>query len=246
RRRGMTMVEVLTAMSIIVILAALIIGAGTAVFRNQRTKQTKGLLTSLDRMVEEFYVETDGRIPLYNAADYVGVPGRGNRLEMYNGASHPRFPDCSVFISQVRGVGAVDDILAGIDSRFPVLTPEPTDSPDDFKRQQPSVVDSWAIEDWAVRSEDWDISQQQVVLYVHPDNDLAQALYGRCVNGRPYFVSSGPDTFYGLPFEIDEILLYYNLDPTLDVQEVLRRARADNIYSYTVKTDFDVPSALLP
>ncbi len=246
RRRGMTMVEILTAVAIIVVLAALVVGAGSAVFSNQRAKQTKGLLTSLDRVLEEFIVE-QGRVPTYIAANYDQVPGSSNRLETFMGVDHSRYPDVSVFFAQVRGIGAADEIISGINARFLTLTPESTDDADNLLQQQPSVVDSWAIEDWRVQTSDWEVTLQQLVLYVHPDNRLAQALYGQCVNDRPYFVSSGPDTFYGLPEEEEQIVAFYDdLDASDDIQDILRRAREDNIYSYTVDTGFLVPSVLLP
>ena len=253
-RRGVTLIEILTAVSIIVVLAALVIGIGSTMVKGQASKQTEGLLTTLDRVLEEFVLAT-GTVPKYTASDYDGAPGPGNATERYGGAEQSRYPDVSVFFAQVRGVGEADSIIKAIDPQFLTLTPTTGDAADDFRAQQPSVIDSWGVDNWdsiCPPSDPWCVDQQQLVFYVHPDNTLAQALFGRCVNGRPFFVSAGPDLLYGLPEELDAISSTYEIgqeggeSQTDYVQRALRTARADNIYSYKVDSTFLVPDSLLP
>ena len=70
---------------------------------------------------------------------------------------------------------------------------------------------------------------------MHPDNELAQALYGRCLNERPYFVSAGPDGLFGTTDEIKRVCRT-SASSGASPEEVERAIAAleDNIYSYEV------------
>lgn len=170
--------------------------------------------------------------------------------EDYNGVDHVRRPCTSIFLRQSEGFGTVDSIIGGIDPDFIYqanLKFEQESGPD-YYEQVPVLADSWAEADWSYVSPDgtprfdldgngqpdWDMAGpngQQLIYYVHPSNRLAQDLFGRCKSDRPYFMSAGPDKFYGLgagveaqrksPSESDDAY-----------RERIHKSLADNLYSY--------------
>lgn len=235
RPRGFTLVEVLVVVGIIAVLLGLVAGVGPLVFSNQRKAQTSQLLNTLDRALDE-YSHAAGGIPKFVAEQYANTPGVDNELTTYGSELFPARPDSAVFLAQIKGVGECDAIISGIPSQFLIATPTDDGSrPDPSDPSSislgggvdaPSVVDSWADAAWGPP---WNIAEQRVIYYVHPSNLLAQDLYGKCVNRRPYFMSAGPDEKYGLTSEI----------PAPASGEPLTHAQkaellvADNIYSYT-------------
>lgn len=192
-------------------------------------------------------------------------------------APMPQRPDASVFIRQAKGIGDVDAILASIPERFLVLTvipqdqaPNHADVQANFADVSPSVVDSWADESWQGYSATgdvtsaWRIREQSLIYYVHPNNRRARAdasldafpdaqeLYGACANGRPYFMSAGPDGFYGHPEEIAAIVAHYGLAKQSSGESdeafwnrALLQARKDNLYSTPVDINFSIKSSVL-
>ena len=199
-RGGFTLLELLVVIGIMAILMGLLIGAGVAITRNARANATTGVLTALDRALDEFIVNNSGNIPTFDRASYAAVPGfdgpnGGDPMGTYDPVSDylndpknpmPQRPDASVFIRQARGIGDVDGILAGIPERFLVVTAVPRNAtpPPQIKENvfdtAPSVVDAWANDDWpglqgdatdsAVIEKAWPIRAQSLIYYVHPNN----------------------------------------------------------------------------
>ncbi|HVZ94872.1 MAG TPA: hypothetical protein VG797_10215, partial [Phycisphaerales bacterium] len=193
---------------------------------------------------------------------YDGTPGldndrSGSAWSSYASGEYPMYPDASVFIHQSRGVGECDAIIAGLPSQFVRITKTVGASP---AVDDPSIIDAWGRDDWAdgagaAAANQWrvvrriaePIPPQQMVYYVHPDNKLAQALYGKCVNRRPYFVSAGHDLFHGNPRDgsVTASALGLNAATNEEKQAVLKATRKNNIYSYPVDVEFDVDPTLL-
>lgn len=273
-RRAFTMIELLVVITIIVILLLLVVGVGSRVISGQKVKATQGLLNTLDRALDEYMQQNNGAIPPYRRDDYFGVPGPDvvDNSVFYDGVYPPttgvdRYylrPDAAVFLRQAMGFGLVQSIVSGIGTSFVRITTTPDGATlasnfDRDKDPTPSIVDSWAEQDW---QSPWRTIEepanasipgsprtlQQLVFYVHPKNELAQALFGKCEAGRPYFMSAGPDRFYGIPYEQPQIVAHHGLRPgmTLDetFQQAMHKAREDNIYSYKVNADFAVNPAL--
>lgn len=280
-RRAFTMIELLVVITIIVILLLLVVGVGSRVISGQKVNATQGLLTTLDRALDEYMQQNNGTIPPYRQHDYFGVPGPDVRfIDEYflvypttggpGSAEHCMRPDAAVFLRQAMGFGQVQSIVSGIGTSFVRITTTPDGATDETSLNTasqwdrdtdvtPSIVDSWAEQDWQAP---WLMIEeptnasipgsprtlQQLVFYVHPDNKLAQALFGKCEAGRPYFMSAGPDQFYGIPYEQPQIIAHHGLKPgntaTETFQQAMKRAREDNIYSYPVNADFDVDAGL--
>ncbi len=245
RPRGFSLVELLVVIAIIGILITLLFAAGGALVATQRRNITQGVLSSLDRALEEFLASNRSAIPIYDPDQYADTPGphyrgtdgamregaiQGAAYHEFNGESHVRWPDAAVFIRQASPFGEVSSVIAQIPDRFQVLTlgdenTAPADDPDRF----PSILDAWESSNW--RSP-WPLAEQQLIYYVHPDNDLAQSLYGRCQNRRPYFFSAGPDQLYGSTIEFTTSAGAPTTDPQFAEQAVA--GLEDNLYSYDV------------
>ncbi|MEC9372409.1 MAG: type II secretion system protein, partial [Planctomycetota bacterium] len=220
-RRAFSLVELLVAVGIVALLITITLTAGNALLRGRRADVTQNLLTTLDRALEEYLIVNNNNIPAYSLSEYENVPGKtifDNAMDpgsmeltdplafpMYNNRQYPRFPDASVFIRRAQGVGAVDSVIASIPVSYLTVTAiQPGTSEYDTQRDAettPSVLDSWARGSWPGAG--FPAAEQQYIYYVHPDNDFAQAMFGRCVNRRPYFMSAGPDEAYGHGFEFD-------------------------------------------
>lgn len=250
-RRGFTLIELLVVIGIISLLIGVSLAIGPRVLDGQRTAATKNVVASLDRMLDEV-VDTAGGVPPYNPFDYAGVPGArlaprpdspptGPEEFGENDGEHVRFPAAGVFINQAQGVPQAEAILAGIAPKFIVTTqrdaametgPAEPGAEEPVEPFIPNILDAWAT-----RTE-WEAPYAQLsntlVLYVHPRNLLAQRLYGRCVNDRPYFMSAGPDRLYGSTAQISRrggvSTQLGETDPNL--LEPALAALADNIYSY--------------
>lgn len=243
RRRGFSLIELLVVIGIIALLAALSLTAGIGLLRERKNNVTESLLSTLDRALEEYLTATNGNIPKYDVEDYENVPGpevfadgsEPNDLtsalafpDFFNDGQHPRFPDASVFIRQALGTGEVDNLIANMPDGFLVVTRGEEDAGDGDQSLAPSVIDAWANDSW---DRPWPVAEQQLIYYVHPDNDLAQALYGRCQNGRPYFMSAGPDGFYGNGWEFDRDARGGGA-ASEEAYEMALEALEDNLYSY--------------
>lgn len=205
-----------------------------------------------------------------------GPNGGSNPLSDYlNNPDNPmpQRPDASVFVRQARGVGEVDAILSGVPERFVIPTAVPRSVnvsggsiiQDNMHDTAPSFVDAWAAADWpgiadvdaGAFQEPWPIREQTLIYYIHPNNRRdrsanhefpdAQELFGSVVNGRPYFLSAGPDRFYGHPEEGPEIESFFGMSRAAgeSVEDyknrVLRKAREDNLYSAPVNIEFRIP-----
>lgn len=281
RRRAFTLIELLVVVTIILVLLGLITGVGIRVLQHQRVGVTQGVLSALDRALEEYMNLNAGKPPRYVFEDYLFVPGpdvsaggspyyfRTYPRDNPGPQPYPMRPDAAVFLRAAMGHGQVQSIVSGIGAAFVRITTTPHYPTDvgglpptsQWNRDTdvtPSVVDSWADSGW---QEPWPMIEdpnfasvagnprtlQQLVFYVHPENVIAQALYGKCESGRPYFMSAGPDLFYGISYEHPYAAAHHGMsvgdygnDDAKFRQAVMKKSRQDNVYSYPVKRDFDV------
>ena len=209
KRRAFSLIELLAVITIMGLLMGMIVTASVVVARKQRAASTQKLLLKLDHVLEEYLAQRNV-VPAFVPAAYATEVPVPRALRSWNGVEYPDQPDVSVFLRSARGVGQCDTLIASIPEQFLRVTPEGI----------VTAVDSWA---------EWPETPYGLIYYVHPDNHLAQALYGRCVNKRPYFLSAGPDGHFGHPQEIAESGIEVS-----DMQEqvdLLNEWRSDNTYS---------------
>lgn len=182
--------------------------------------------------------------PAPNGVD-IASPSNDIAYSEYQGRIYPRYPDASVFIRQVRGYGDVDAILEGLGEQWLTPTPIRLDASAGSTDPQesdvtPSARDAWSGDGWTGGRDDgpsWPVLDPDagLIFFVHPQNLLAQELYGRCVNRRPYFFSAGPDRLYGVTNQIPEGagLTGERNDSDAAIEQALT-GLADNLYSYEV------------
>ncbi len=248
RPRAFTLIEILVVVGIIALLAAIVLGIGPRVIGGQQRAATQGVLRALDGMLDEFVQTQGGALPAFNTGDYAGAPGEDlaalndEMLKNIDPDAHagyseygpdddayPRFPDASVFILAARGCCEVaDTILAQMPQSYVRATVMPDDQQTigrDEADATPSVLDAWGAK------KDWEAPfvyfEAKPVLFVHPKNLLAQALYGKCLNNRAYFVSAGADRVYGTTSE-------FSPDGRRDATKTTKAIEGlkDNVYSY--------------
>ena len=158
------------------------------------------------------------------------------RISGPDGSRYLTRPDAAIFVRQARASAPVDDILAGVPERFvetiygnppssggPGGPGSPGGGPGSVPGGVPAAATS-ILDPWGNR-----------VLFVHPDNVVAQRLYGRCVGNRPYFLSAGPDKVYGLGGDLDATARLKASDSRgPGLRAFLEAALDDNITSYPV------------
>ena len=225
--RGFTLIEILVAVLVIVILMGIVITVGARVVSGQRESQTTGVLRTLDRALEEYFTDAEA-FPKFSLNTYENVQGRTQHPEdigkyvdpevqtFEDGNDYPTRPSAAVFIEQVRGFGAVDELIEAIPDRYIGSLVRPMQAEDRTGTTYVRIVDAWDNE----------------ILYVHPDNALAQALFGECINSRPYFLSAGPDGKFGFADEVPP----GSLDPLEDAYiQLVMDVMADNLTSVPTK-----------
>ncbi len=236
-RNGFTLVELLVVIAVLFVLVSLSITVGALVTAGGNKRATQSVLSSLDRALQE-YVGITGTVPPYVPNQYEAVPGPDAALTDYEGLMQPRRPDTAVFVSQVSGIGEAGSIINNLPSRFRFARTGIPNGTGAFNRiisaETPSIIDAWGDTDWAIP---YLATEQHLVYYVHPDNTLAQDLYGACINGLPYFVSAGADGLYGL--NDDDFILEPD-DASLATagshsHQTVLAAQKDNLTSYTVE-----------
>ncbi len=251
-RRAFTLLELLVVVGIIALLAAVSLSIGPRVMDGQRAGATRNVIQALDRVLDE-YIEANGGIPPYDPDDYAGVPGpylteladsEETGPEDFGNPARPhvRFPVAGVFLHQARGVPDAQPIISGIPERFVVSARrQPADNPEPDEPRIPIILDAWgANTDWepvnASGAPDpfLPLLRNTPILFVHPQNILAQQLYGRCANNRPYFMSAGADRLFGATAQVYP---RRGTSTELGVTDSVLRERAlgaldDNIYSY--------------
>lgn len=220
RRAGFTLLELIIVITVIVILVALVAGVGVRIIESRHEENTKSLLRTLDSALEEFIIAADGNIPPYNVEAYRQLQGE-EAIAQYDNEDHAFQPDCQIFFIQARGRGQVDTVISAIPERYLRVTST------ERLRGDAAQGDSASLEQLATPSVFDDFPAERRIIYVHPDNRLAQDLFGRCTNGRPYFMSAGKDGLYGLGGEVGG-------GSPEEIRKASLENMEDNIYSYTV------------
>jgi prepilin-type N-terminal cleavage/methylation domain-containing protein len=221
--RGFTLIEVLIAVAIIVILIAAVFAVGQQVITRQKVNQTKGVLSSLDRALEEYRIESRV-LPKLDTEDYLDRLWRDfsggpspvmndatsqtflGMVDTYRGEEFAWLPNAAYFIFLSEGYENIDSIIAGIPGQFSRTVQVDNGV---FRTQ---ILDAW----------------DNPIIFVTADNPLAQALFGECPSDRPYFMSAGPDGHYGVPTDIPAQGL-----SGPDLTRKINELREDNIYSVT-------------
>ena len=255
-RGAFTVLELVIVLGVVAILMGLILGVGPRVVENQRKQATTTLLLALDRILDEYMQENNGLAPRYNPFDYEFIPGRRfaeptspeQIPEQYppsSSSEHVRHPDAAVFLRQTSLTLGADAITRAIPERYIVRTSIFQDAEgEEIGLGALTILDAWGEVErgWSARGADfstptgqppddraWPVYGATFIHYVHPENELAQELYGRCVNNRPYFFSAGPDRRYGVTNQFNRA------NPGVrnsQFTDNALRALEDNIYSY--------------
>ena len=262
-RDAFTLLELLVVVGIVALLAAVSLSIGPRVLDGQRAGATRNVIQALNRALGES-IETNGGLPPSDPDDYAGVPcpyltelsdSEETGPEDFGNPPRPhvRFPVAGVFLHQARGVPDAQPIIAGIPQRYIVSARrQPANNPEPDEPRIPIVLDAWgANADWEPVSASGapdpflPLLRNTPILFVHPQNILAQQLHGRCDNNRPYFMSAGADRLYGATAQV---FPRRGTSTDLGVTDSLLRDRAlgalkDNIYSYEPQPADQAPNS---
>ena len=222
-RRAFTLIEMLITISVIVVLVAAVFGIGLQVVNRQKINQTQGVLSSLDRALQEYQIE-NRVFPRLDTDDYLDGLWRSESggqspvinqetgqtflggVTAYRGEQFTWLPNAAYFLYLAEGYENIDSIIGGVPSQFSSTVQIDTGV---FRTQ---MTDAWG----------------NPVIFVTPDNPLAQAIFGQCPSGRPYFMSAGPDGHYGVSTDV-------GLDGLAndELRSKIAEYREDNVYSVT-------------
>ena len=234
--RGFTLLELILVVAVLSVLVALSITVGSLVVRGGSERATQSMLTTLDRALDE-YIALNGAAPPYIPDAYDDVVNLDLELTEYQGIEQPRRPDATVFIESVSGSGEAREIIDGLPERFRYARATNTGLNNSATPlvSAPSIIDAWSEGVW---KPPFDPVDERIVLYVHPENSLAQDLFGNCKNDRPYFLSAGADGLYGLN---DDPFIPPARDGTGDASgshtyQTVLRAQEDTRTSYPIAT----------
>jgi prepilin-type N-terminal cleavage/methylation domain-containing protein len=233
RRTGFTLLEIMVAIGIIALLAAITIGLSNSIMRKAEQGQTLDTLRLLKMALKEweisvnnpltfqdfsfvgncpecyFDVDNDGILgsPTFGLA---GVPNDEMQTAMENRMGQ--------LITAIRQVGSSDNILLEITS-------------DNFENGIP--VDSWNSPIGIIFPGRYFAETNGLLFFAEDDSgdltirDQAEDGLGSCINKRPIFVSAGPDRTWGYRFQAAG-------GPGADENaKEMWNASLDNLYSYT-------------
>ncbi len=229
-RGGFTLVEVVVVIGIILFLVGLTLSVSVAVIEKSEIQQTETVLQILDTAVKEWELTADRKLswgtdgnPLGSVYDVHPIP---TTLEVFV---------ISEILNTVIRPASVKQAIAQIDPDF-VHTYEPgppyppwIDEP--LEEQQHArfvgsltILDAWGTPIYATHPGSVDAISPPA----NPDGTIQtynEFTYGVAQNRQSVFVSAGPDQLFGLPNEFA---------PGIDLEEAVREARADNIFSTSV------------
>lgn len=198
-RAAFTLIELLVVIAILGILMVIGFGVAQGVRKNTQQRLTETALSSLEAMLDEYINET-GRVP--------EIPKAGDEYRTSDFSNFYRYPQApiadgeyvlsaSAFLRQVRGVGAVDDILAGLPEQVVVRRESVYEGGGRFagsgynqndEERALTIVDGWGNEIYYVHPD----MRERTGLNL-PDELNAPERFGLGLSGRPYFMSVGPD-----------------------------------------------------
>ncbi len=254
--RGFTLTEVLVVVAILVILLGLVVGIGSWAVENARARDTRTLLSLLDTAAEQFKEqsastlgriqefavryggyppdELDAFLDIRNASD--GLTGKRISREVFALKDWPEhYRDIRAMSLAIRHVGGSPDAeatLDQIDSRFRAELLAPTDTwhvngDNSFDEPLEYFLDAWGnpLAYFSTRNVSGGSSSNHA--------RVSGYLIRGFTNGRPVFVSYGPD---GAEQQPDSDLLKTGVAQDLlgdfeDDEKINNKYNHDNLYS---------------
>ncbi len=266
-RRGFTLLEIVVVISLILFLVGLTLTVGVTVIERSEITQTENTMRLLDMALQEWEAAADRKLSW--GKDTMPFPGstydlQGDPASLYGSSSTEDIFIISELLDTVARPGQVKDIIAKIDPEF-VHTYEPGPPYPSWIQnpsQESAVDDKWGVMHGPpglppslppslVILDAWGTP----IYPTHPgpiwhaaasagrDDDGTmrienETFYGIAVNRQICFVSAGPDGKFGADGDTE----FPDLSGD-ELDEAMRKARADNIYSYQpiASPDWDVP-----
>jgi prepilin-type N-terminal cleavage/methylation domain-containing protein len=227
-RRGFSLLELLVAISVVLILTALVMSVSTALVRASEVRDTQTVLRLLDTAVREWEARSDRRLTWWNVGDPPDL-----KLSADIRADTPEVLIITEMLSVITRPAQVRAIVARIDEeylyRYEADAPPPwIDSPQEtaalasrFDRAQ-TVLDAWGTPIYATHPGRLDDGGPGFGI-VDPDGTIRtynEWIYGVARNRQMCFVSAGPDRLFGR----------MDAEPGTPEYEQTK----DNVYSYEV------------
>ena len=259
-RGGFTLVEMIIVIGIIALLAALTLGISSSVMRNSEIHKTEDALKLMTMAFQEWELERgrsmtfEGYVPVTNGMYDVIANGENIAAPLFSeqGVSDEEMRDAM----QTR-IESTVEVLMQSESALEILSKISPDlscmtsgtAPNETHTSDLCTVgdvhgrlllDSWGMPIGIVfpGRNFAEANQDQQQLQVAQDQsgdqsvrDQAEDGLGSCINGRPYFVSAGPDRIFGYRFQSNNQNSYAGAKDPNDPPPFWEDS-IDNIYSY--------------
>lgn len=235
---GFTLLEIMVAIGIIALLAAITLNLSNSIMRKAEERQTKDVLRLVKLALVEWEIASDGKLTF---EDFTYVGNCDNCTFDVENDGSLAIPTFGLFgvangVMQTAMENRMQQTLAvirQIESSDNILLELTGDNFIEDTEGARILVDSWGTPIGVIFPGQYYADTSELAFAQDESGDLtirdqAEDGLGSCMNKEPIFVSAGPDRTWGYRFQ-------YNEGPGSEANSLAKalwEASLDNIYSY--------------
>ncbi|MCH8166144.1 MAG: prepilin-type N-terminal cleavage/methylation domain-containing protein [Planctomycetes bacterium] len=236
-RGGFTLVEVVVVIGIILFLVGLTLSVSVSVIERSEIQQTETVLQILDTAVQEWELLAERKLSWWEWGDSPSGGDQWSQADIH--ADTEEVFIITEVLETIARSSQVKQIIAQVGPELFYtyqlsIYPEWIDAPQEEQQQDAlfvggqTILDAWGTPIYATHpgrlfNSGTDPGDPDPDGTIQTYNEYS---YGAAPNRQLVFVSAGPDQLFGLPAE-------FGLGS--DLEAAIRQARADNIFSTSVK-----------